>query len=135
MARRRYVQDPDGSFRLDYDLNLSKAFTHPASRIDLWPFFAQLKTIPTMVIRGALSDILSPETLERMQVEVPALQVVEVPGRGHVPNLDEPEAIAAIDRFLASLPPTLDSSTKAARLVDARAFAPHASSAGINGNG
>ncbi|EQD43082.1 hydrolase, alpha/beta fold family protein, partial [mine drainage metagenome] len=59
--------------------------------------------MPTLVIRGELSDILSPEILERMRRVKPDLESLIVPGRGHAPLLDEPEALGAIDRFLARL--------------------------------
>jgi pimeloyl-ACP methyl ester carboxylesterase len=55
-------------------------------------------------LRGATSDILSSATLDRMQAEKPDLVRVEVPNRGHVPLLDEPEAVTALDAFLDRLP-------------------------------
>jgi pimeloyl-ACP methyl ester carboxylesterase len=58
-----------------------------------------------LVIHGAFSDILSVGTLERMQREKPDLERVTVGNRGHVPLLDEPEALTAIDHFLARLRP------------------------------
>src|SRR5439155_602032 len=105
MARRRFVQNPDGSFRPDYDLNISKSFSLPATTADLWPFYRRLQTLPMLVIRGATSDILARETVDRMKAAAPILQAVEVPNRGHAPNLDEPVALAAIDDFLDALPP------------------------------
>jgi pimeloyl-ACP methyl ester carboxylesterase len=75
-----------------------------AAAPDLWPVFAALAPVPTLVLRGATSDILSSATLERMQETKPDLVRVEVPNRGHVPLLDEPEAVTAIDAFLARLP-------------------------------
>jgi pimeloyl-ACP methyl ester carboxylesterase len=74
--------------------------TSPAPLPDLWPLFRALATVPTLVIRGALSDILSTATLERMQREKPDLETLVLPGRGHAPTLDEPEARAAIRRLL-----------------------------------
>jgi len=59
--------------------------------------------VPTLAIRGETSDILSAATFERMQREKPDLERLTVPNRGHVPLLDEPECLAAIDRFLARL--------------------------------
>ena len=53
------------------------------------------------MIRGETSDILSPATLERMQAEHDRLEAVAIPGIGHAPTLDEPEAQAAIGRLLA----------------------------------
>jgi pimeloyl-ACP methyl ester carboxylesterase len=67
--------------------------------IDPWDSFRAV-TMPCLVLRGELSDILSQSTLERMQGLKPDLETVQVPGRGHAPLLDEPEALAAIDRFL-----------------------------------
>ena len=59
--------------------------------------------MPALAIRGALSDLLSVATFERMQREKPDLVRLTVAGRGHVPLLDEPECLAAIDAFLARL--------------------------------
>lgn len=56
-----------------------------------------------LVIHGALSDLLSVSTLERMQREKPDLERVTVGNRGHVPLLDEAEALTAIDRFLSKI--------------------------------
>jgi len=68
---------------------------------DLWRLFGALKAVPTLVLRGALSRILTPETLARMAQAKPDLIAVTVPGIGHMPLLDEPEALEAIDGFLA----------------------------------
>jgi pimeloyl-ACP methyl ester carboxylesterase len=61
--------------------------------------------IPTLVIRGALSDILAPECLAEMRSRKPDLAIVEIPNRGHAPTLDEPACIAAIDAFLKEIEP------------------------------
>jgi pimeloyl-ACP methyl ester carboxylesterase len=68
--------------------------------MDLWMPYARI-TAPVLVIRGAISDILSRATTDRMRVVQRRTQVVEVPGVGHAPSLTEPEAIAAIKQFLA----------------------------------
>ena len=54
-----------------------------------------------LVIRGALSDLLSAATVERMAREKPDLEQITVANRGHAPLLNEPECLAAIDAFLA----------------------------------
>ena len=56
-----------------------------------------------LAIRGALSDVLTAETFDRMAREKPDLVRVTIANRGHVPLLDEPEAAEAIDDFLAGL--------------------------------
>jgi pimeloyl-ACP methyl ester carboxylesterase len=70
--------------------------------IDPWELFQTL-TVPSLLLRGELSDVLTEDTVARMQVAKPDLQVVRVPDRGHAPLLDEPVARQAIDRFLAGL--------------------------------
>ena len=104
-ARRSYT-DVDGVPRLDMDPMIGEAVrSAPAAAApDLWPVFRTLGPVPTLVLRGAASDILSRATLDRMQSEKPDLYRVEVPNRGHVPLLDEPEAVAAIDAFLDRVP-------------------------------
>lgn len=103
---RRSYTDVDGAPQLDMDPNIGEAVraAPAAAAPDLWPVFAALASVPTLVLRGAASDILSSTTLDRMQAQKPDLDRVEVPNRGHVPLLDEPEAVTAIDAFLARLP-------------------------------
>ena len=57
--------------------------------------------VPLLVIRGALSDLLSAATVSRMVNEKPDLQHIEVANRGHTPLLNEPPCLAAIDAFIA----------------------------------
>jgi pimeloyl-ACP methyl ester carboxylesterase len=100
-ARCTYRDGADGVPVPDMDPRIGDAVrTSPAPLPDLWPLFRALATVPTLVIRGALSDILSTATLERMQREKPDLETLVLPGRGHAPTLDEPEARAAIRRLL-----------------------------------
>ena len=103
---RRSYTDVDGVPRLDVDLNIGEAVRQApaAAAPNMWAMFAALKSVPALALRGATSDILSRATFDRMQAEKPDLVRVEVPNRGHVPLLDEPEAVAAIDAFLARLP-------------------------------
>jgi pimeloyl-ACP methyl ester carboxylesterase len=56
---------------------------------------------PALILRGAKSDILSPEIAKRMIEVMPNVRLVEVPGVGHAPVLTEPAAMKALDQFLA----------------------------------
>jgi len=104
LVRRSYREDAAGVPVLDCDPRIGDALrAAPAGPGSLWPLFARLRATPLLVIHGALSDILGVDTLERMQREKPDLECVTVGNRGHVPLLDEPAALAAIDRFLAGL--------------------------------
>jgi pimeloyl-ACP methyl ester carboxylesterase len=100
-ARAGYRENAAGVPAPDVDPAISKAFNNPTTpSADLWPLFAQIQA-PMLAIRGALSDILSAATLERMAREKPALEQLTVASRGHTPLLDEPECLRAIDAFLS----------------------------------
>jgi len=100
-ARRTFREEADGRLRPDYDSAIGEG-TRGGSAVpaDLWPLFGLLQTIPALVIRGALSDILSEVTLAKMAKAKPDLEILRVANRGHAPTLDEPECVAAIERFL-----------------------------------
>jgi len=103
-ARRLYRERDDGMLELDYDPAIAEPFhAGQAGGVppDLWAVFDAMGTTPLLVIRGALSDILSAATVAEMQRRRPDLESVEIPRVGHAPMLDEPEALAAIERFLA----------------------------------
>ena len=56
---------------------------------------------PVLLVRGGISDLLSPETAARMVREMQDCRMVEVPGVGHAPTLSEPEAFNAIKEMFA----------------------------------
>ncbi len=58
---------------------------------------------PVLLVRGGISDLLSPETAQRMVAEMQDCRMVTVPGVGHAPTLAEPEALGPIQEFF-SLP-------------------------------
>jgi len=91
-----------GRIVFDYDMRISEPFRASGgeSGFDLWGAFAGLKAIPSLVVRGELSDLLAPATVDRMVAENSAMEAVTVPRVGHAPTLDEPEAVEAIDRLL-----------------------------------
>jgi len=74
-----------------YDVRLSR--TLDAAVIEqplppLWNEFDALSRVPILVIRGARSDLLSPETVAAMAGRHPGLKSIEVPDQGHVPLLE-----------------------------------------------
>lgn len=106
-VRLSYIEDSEGSPRLDADPRIGDAVRAirppPGAAQGMWLAFGALRDVPTLAIRGALSDLLSPATLDRMRQAKPDLQCVTVPDRGHVPQLDEPQSRAALERFLAEI--------------------------------
>lgn len=100
-AQRSYRENAAGVPVPDMDPKIAEAFRTPSpAPTDLWPLFHQIGPIPLLVVRGALSDLLSAATVERMRRENAAVQTVTVPDRGHAPLLNEPECVTAIDAFL-----------------------------------
>ena len=107
MARRVFRDDVAGRPELDYDLRIADAIRAAAGAPapDLWPYFDALATgRRLLVVRGATSDLLDAATVEAMRARAPQVAAVEVPGVGHAPMLDEPEALAAIRAHLDAVP-------------------------------
>ena len=106
MAKRTLVVSQNGRITYDYDMAIADPFRQPgnAAPPDLWTGFEALAGVPMVLIRGELSDVIAPSTVERMRQVNPAMTTVVVPRVGHAPMLGEPEALAAIDELLASIP-------------------------------
>ena len=103
-VRKHYVDSPDG-LKINYDPALRDAFHSAASAPaqDLWPLFNALEGLPLALVRGANSDILAPEVAQEMRRRRPDMIYADVPDRGHVPFLDEPEALATIREWIGRL--------------------------------
>jgi pimeloyl-ACP methyl ester carboxylesterase len=103
MAKRCMMVGGNGRIHFDYDMKIAEPFAQPGGEagVDMWPALAGLKDKPVTLLRGELSDILAPATLIRMAEALPLAEAVTVPRVGHAPMLDEPAAMAAIDRLLA----------------------------------
>ena len=103
-ARKHYEATPDG-LRIKYDPALREAFlaAFEGTSPDLWPLWEATAGLPVALIRGANSDLLSPEVAAEMQRRRPDMILAEVPDRAHVPWLDEAESLAAIRDWLAAV--------------------------------
>lgn len=100
-----YIASPDG-LQLRYDPRIRDALLAQAEAgptPDLWPLFMALAGLPCGVIRGENSDVLSHKTYRDMQNRLPELQAMELSNRGHVPFLDEPEALSLIHTVLEQI--------------------------------
>ncbi|HSN52701.1 MAG TPA: alpha/beta hydrolase, partial [Woeseiaceae bacterium] len=84
----------DGRFDLNFDRNIGHAAREGVSglEVDPWAMFDGLSNVPTLLIHGVLSDILTAPIIEKMRQRKPDLQVVPVRERGHATLLDEQEA-------------------------------------------
>ena len=106
-ARRTFRPGPDGRPILDYDPRIREPIAAgklKAPKLLTWWLFRRLaRRCPTLVLRGALSDILSRDIADRMKSVAPRMKMVEIDRVGHAPTLDEPQARAAILDFLKGM--------------------------------
>ena len=103
MAKRLYRLNSSGRVVLDYDMRIAEPLRVPGGEtgVDLWPTLAGFRNLPTLIVRGGLSDLFSAATAERMREDVGGdTEIVTVPRVGHAPLLNEPEALAGIERLL-----------------------------------
>ena len=101
LARRGYRENEKGVPHLDMDPNIGEAVRKVGpQKGDPWALFDTLKDTPVTLLWGVMSDILTKDIIDKMTARKPDLTVVSVANRGHVPLLDEPECITAIDAFL-----------------------------------
>lgn len=99
-----YDETPKG-LQIRYDPVLREAF-HAAvagPENDLWPLFEACANLPLALIRGANSDLLSPEVAAEMRARRPDMIFADVPDRGHVPFLDEPASVAVLKAWLGMM--------------------------------
>jgi pimeloyl-ACP methyl ester carboxylesterase len=107
-ARRAFDQDADGRLTPRYDPNIAMSLQNGKLRstsLTSRMAFRQLtRQRPTLLVRGALSDLVEERQAKWMRRAAPGMAYVEVPNVGHAPMLTEPAAFDAIARFLATLP-------------------------------
>ena len=90
---------PGGGLGWKYDRALRDAIRQGRMRLpaDLWPQWRAI-TCPTLLVRGALSDMLSEETAKRMADELPSARLVVVAGAGHTVPGDQPAIFQSLLR-------------------------------------
>jgi pimeloyl-ACP methyl ester carboxylesterase len=106
-ARRAFDEGEDGRLAARYDPNIAIALQtgklRPTSLAARMAFKRLARKRPTLLVRGALSDLVEDHQAAWMRKAAPEMQYVEVPGVGHAPMLTEPEAMAAIRSFLGQV--------------------------------
>ncbi|HEU4850620.1 MAG TPA: alpha/beta hydrolase [Telluria sp.] len=106
-ARRAFAETEQGQLAMRYDPNIALPLaTGKLKSTSLGARFAfrrLAKRRPTLLVRGALSDLIEAEQAEYMRKTAPRMLYAEVPGVGHAPMLTEPEAMTAVREFLAQV--------------------------------
>ena len=102
---KRVCRETERGVEFDYDMAIAEPFKamddKTAAAGDAWPLLHGLAGRPVLILRGEHSDLLNPETAERMREAITGAELVTVPNVGHAPDFDEPESVAAVDRLLA----------------------------------
>lgn len=99
MAETSYRRLEDGRVIAHYDPKIVTQFTAHKSDLDLWRAFEAV-SCPTLLLRGADSDVLPKAVAERMVALGQNCALEEVAGYGHAPTLNTPDQIALIRTFL-----------------------------------
>ncbi|MBM3562019.1 MAG: alpha/beta hydrolase [Alphaproteobacteria bacterium] len=105
-ARLTFVEK-DGKVLLRYDPELSHTLDSIKPDVapeEHWDDFAALTGVPILAVRGANSDILSPEVFDEMARRAPRLEQVLVEGQGHAPLLLDQPTISRIAAFVRTCP-------------------------------
>lgn len=92
----------EGGYGLAYDPAIARAaFTGDEPEdVMLWEIWDRVQC-PVLLLRGAESDLLLPETVAEMKTRGPRMDVVEIPGCGHAPALMAADQIAIVRDWLA----------------------------------
>lgn len=101
----KHFRKEDDGLVLTYDPKLRDAVEEQGAQAapDLWPFFDALAELPLACLRGENSDLLAQETLDKMKERRRDMIATVVMGRGHIPFLDEPESVAALQTWLEAM--------------------------------
>ena len=95
-------KQPDGSYKFVYDPNISLPFNGMIAGgrdIEMWQYWDAIKC-STLVLRGAQSDLLLPDTAQQMMIRGPRAKIIEIPGVGHSPMLMNQAQIQIVKEFL-----------------------------------
>lgn len=94
-------QTEEGDYARGFDPALAGSFGKPLEAdIEMWPMWAAIEC-PVLVLRGAVSDLLTPETAQRMATTGPCAEIVEIAGCGHAPPLLSPDQINIVVNWLS----------------------------------
>ncbi len=103
LTRHVVRQTPQG-WVMHYDPAIAQPFAAASSEQAalgealMWAGWTQIRA-RMLVVRGELSDLLSRETVARMQAENPRAEAVEIEGVGHAPTFMQPDQIDLAERF------------------------------------
>ncbi len=93
---------PDGRYGFNYDPHLGDIYkAGPIDDVNLWGVWDAVR-VPTLLLRGESSDVLSRATADEMTRRGPKAKLVEFAGIGHAPALVSADQIGVVRDFLAA---------------------------------
>lgn len=101
LTRTNVREGADGRWRIAYDPAIAVPFRTSAAPPNLWPLWDKIRC-PTLVLRGAQSDLFSSATATEMAARGPRPRIIEFAGIGHAPTLLSPEQVDPVVRFLSA---------------------------------
>lgn len=95
------IKPAEGGFRFRYDPGMAEPFRKlpQGEEMSLWPMYDAI-ACPTLVLRGAQSDLLTRHTVAEMSRRGPKASTVEIAGVGHAPMLMDHAQVAPVREFL-----------------------------------
>lgn len=97
---RTNARQSASGWTVGYDPGIALPFRAQSAPVDLWPLWDAI-ACPTLVLRGAQSDLLSSDTAQAMSRRGPRPRVVEFAGVGHAPMLLSRDQVDVVVGFLA----------------------------------
>jgi pimeloyl-ACP methyl ester carboxylesterase len=98
LAQRSGRQSEDGTWRHKFD----RAVYARRESIDGGPLWRHIK-VPAMLVKGGISDRITPQVLATIRTACPHVAFAEVPGASHHVTLDNPDGfVEAVRPFLTS---------------------------------
>ena len=102
LTRHNARQNEQGDWLLNYDPGIALPFQQgPLNEVDLSGYYDRI-TCPTLLLRGADSDLLLKDIAQNMTQRGPRARLVEFAGVGHAPMLMAPDQVEVVSSFLSS---------------------------------
>lgn len=100
-ATNTFIKKEDGMYHYDWDVNIANALKAESDNLpDLWAMFRAAKNIPTLLLHGAVSDLLTTDTIYEMEEVHQDFRYISLPNVGHAPTLNERKSRESIAEFL-----------------------------------
>ncbi len=101
MAETSYRRTDDGGVTAHYDPQIVNQFTMHAADLDVWPAYERI-ACPTLLLRGAVSDVLAADTAQAMTERGPKARLEVFEGVGHAPTLRTQRELELLNGFFAA---------------------------------